>query len=398
LDLSHNMITSIPNEFCLMKSLAWLDISYNNIQDLPAQFGLLSSLHTLKASHNKMSAIPTTFQYLRDLEELFLSSNEFHDFDSILCEHLPKLRVIELESNRIKHLPPEICSMSHIEELNLRHNNIQSVPLKLASYVNSSGKSLKLNLSKNPLCDLPLKLANTEHTRNYQNLSGWTEDEAYEWMNEENLIYQPAVDEWKIKKDAYLSGYLVFQDFLKGVIWRCENLTKNNMDDSDHPVTLLNGERYTNRLKRFFFHCKKHGSPPVYEKLGSDESATREKESNKLERLRQQRALNAKGAAMKRISEEHQMYLGNLSERCAKADGQMSSIEAENQRIKHMETTQLLIEVQSRVQEKDKVDAEHEIKRALETTREAKELGQNSFQTHVNKKRLLPVEITPCWN
>lgn len=398
LDLSHNEIKLIPPEFCLMKSLIWLDVSYNSLQNLPENFGTLSDLHTLNASHNKMSYLPSTFQHLRCLEELYLSSNNFNDLDLLLCNHLP-IKVLHFEANRIKYLPVEICSALHLEELNLRHNDIRSIPLDLAKHTNSSGQKIHLDLSQNPLTDLPLKFATSENNQTYKNPSGWDLDETFEWMNDENIIYKPAVNEWGVKKDAYMSGYLVFEDFLKGVLWRCENVfnhVSNNVGNATY-AELLKSKKYSDRLKRFFFHCKKFGNPPIYEALKAEELSVRRKETIELDRVRKQRAANAKNTDAERRSQEYERYLGGLSERCAKADARMSHVVEHRRHKQRMENDKLLTITESRIDEKHKVDAENEVKRAVESAREAKELVQISFQSHSNKKRLLPVEVNPCW-
>lgn len=392
LDLSHNKINIIPHEFCLITSLLWLDLSYNNIEIFPENFGTLASLQTLDASHNRISALPPSFQYLKCLEELYLSSNRFKSLDPILCIHLP-LKILHFEANRIKHLPPEVCKMMQLEVLNLRHNDIRSIPLDLPKHTDPSGQQILLDLSQNPLSDLPTKFASSEANRSHQNPSGWELNEVYDWINEEDMIYKPAVDEWIVKKDSYLSGYLVFEDFFKGVLWRCENLIFNKKIDA----ILLNNKKYSDRLKQFFFYCKKHGHPRMYEQLNTQEHDLRERESAEREKVRIQRSLDAKDADMDRRSQEHDRYLENVSERCSKAKIRMSQV-AEHRRMKECkENDTLQAKVKSKMEDKDKIDLEIEAERALQSAREAEELAELSFQSHANKKRLLPVQIDPCW-
>ncbi len=399
LDLSYNKINTIPPEFCLMKSLVSIDISFNCLESLPLNFGTFSGLHSLNASHNKMSRLPPTFRHLRCLEELYLSSNSFICLEHILFSCL-SIKILHFEANRIKYLPPEICATASLEELNLRHNDIRSIPLDLAHHINSRGHRIRIDLSQNPLTDLPLKFSASEDNKTFMNPSGWNFSETLEWMNDENVIYKPAVEEWCIKKEVYMSGYLHFNNFLEGVLCRCENLFQDKCNDDRNMMfysELLKSRKYSDILKRFFFHCKKYGYPPAYHALGSQDISSREKEFNNLEQVRKQRATNAKNLYLRRRSQEHFIYLGDLVERCAKADVIMSNVERKKNEKQKVENNEILAKVSSRFEEKSKMDEAKKIKREEESAREAKELARLSFHSHTNKKRLLPIEINPCW-
>ncbi len=400
LDLSHNRIRIIPNEFCLMKSLIWLDVSYNTLEHFPTNMGALCNISTLNASHNKISCLPPSFQYLRCLEELILPSNNFRDFDSVLCNQL-SMKVLDFEANRIKYLPQEICQMSKLENLNLRHNDIRSIPLDLAKCAHeTNGRRIHLDLSQNPLTDLPLKFSTASDNNYYQDPSGWNLKQTFDWMNDENTTYKPALREWGVKKDAYISGYLKFDDFFKGVQWRCENLPgsfSNKSFGSDSEEVFLKSKNHSIRLKRFFFYCKKYGCPPVYETLTKEELCSREKEARELEMARILRAESAKKTAVERGLQEYDIYFGNMSERCAKADALMSH-EIDQRRLEdHLEFEHILTEVKSRVEKKNILQEERKLNEAMKSAREAKELVQISFQSYTNKKRILPIEINPCW-
>ena len=379
LDLSHNNISMIPHEFCLMKTITWLDLSHNSLQELPQGFGTLTSLIILRASHNMLSKLPVTFHHLQSLEELLLASNKFHEIDCNAA--LPRIRVLDFEANRIRYLPLQVVEMQSLQYLNLRHNNIKSLPLEIEGRI----KSVQIELGKNPLSDVPL-------TESF----GWQEPDLFQWMREERFIYKPSVDEWDVKKGAFLNGALLFDDFFNGVLWRCENL-KQYKKTSLNIASTLQGKVYKERMKQFFFYCKRHGNPPAYEQLDQEVLNTREADSSRIHNTRFERASIVKQEHLNRVSLENQMYVGSLSERCTDAKRKIHNVEKQRQQMLDKENQSLLDYVKVNLEERARLDGELKTKQALEATQLAQELNQISFLSHTNKKRLLPVENVPCW-
>jgi len=384
LDLSHNNISMIPHEFCLMKTITWLDLSHNSLEELPQGFGTLRSLIRLHASHNMLSKLPITFHHLQSLEELCLASNKFHEIDCNAA--LPRVRVLDFEANRIRYLPLQVADMQSLQYLNLRHNNIKSLPLEIEGRI----KSVQIELGQNPLSDVPLAES-----------FGWQEADLFQWMREERFIYKPSVDEWNVKKGAFLNGALLFDDFFNGVLWRCENLKKYQNTSLNTGKTgmasILHDKVYKERMKQFFFHCKRHGNPPAYEQLDKEELNTREADSSRIYNTRFKRASIAKQKHLNRVSRDNQMYLGSLHERCTDAQRKISNVEKQRKQILDKENQSLLDHVQVNLEDRLRLDGEIKAQQALEATQLAQELNQISFLSHTNKKRLLPVEIIPCW-
>jgi Leucine-rich repeat (LRR) protein len=392
LDMSHNILSTLPHELCFMKSLSWIDLSHNNIDCLPEHFGSLRNLRVLKLSNNKLKGVPKTFYQLENVHELDLSSNYLREVEIGLCEGLVSLKEANFESNRIKHLPQQICTMPLLERLNLRHNDLNSLPLDLAN------SQIQVDIAQNPLHDLPFKFhsrpndsINNMNTA-YQNPSGYTKEDVNDWMKKEDLLYKPAVDEWNMKKTLYMSGDLSYDNYMSGVIWRCENVYRD-MDT----MAFKEDRMVIKRVKQFYFHCKKYGNPPLYIQRSYEENKRREDDAAHLLECREERFKVARDIDMKRRAEEYETYFGNLSHRCSSADDRFKKYKDEKATLEKAETQKLLDNVTHKMIEKDKLDTEKEKIEKISLKKETERLNALSFQSHRNKKRFLPIEIDPCW-
>lgn len=384
LDASHNQLISLPHELCLAKSLIWINFSHNALIDLPKYFGALYFLKTLKVSNNKLTNLPQTFHQLVNLEELDLSSNKLQEIHIQLCEGLISLRQANFASNRIERLPKEIATMEALEELNLKHNRLKSLPLEL------TGSIIKIDLSQNPLDDLPIKLSSAKNVISCQ--SGYTLKQVNDFMVQENIFYKSAVDEWTIKKDAYISGKFKFDGFRNGVIWRCNNIytpeDKHALDEDDVYLE--------KRLKQFFFHCKKYGNPPAYVQQNEEQIKEQKKDTEILQKSREERSNIAKGLDMKRRSEESNIYFSNLNQRCNNARDKVKQVQEQKIRESKRENENILIEVTKRIIEKNDTDENQMEKEKTLLAQENRKLNA-VFCAQTNKKRFLPIEVKACW-
>ncbi|XP_076468485.1 leucine-rich repeat-containing protein 59-like isoform X2 [Babylonia areolata] len=75
LDLSCNLITSLPDDFCTLVHLVKLDLSKNKLKELPANFGRLVNLQFLDLMGNDLTELPPSFGDLGCLEWLDLKGN-----------------------------------------------------------------------------------------------------------------------------------------------------------------------------------------------------------------------------------------------------------------------------------------------------------------------------------
>lgn len=105
-----NVITEIPPEMPLrLPHLHTLDLSYNLLETLPESFGLQFHLKTLILRNNKLKSLPESFV------------------------HLVKLEKVDLSNNLLKELPQDVGKMEVIQKLNVCGNKLRQLPLSLGA-------------------------------------------------------------------------------------------------------------------------------------------------------------------------------------------------------------------------------------------------------------------------
>ncbi|XP_074650891.1 leucine-rich repeat-containing protein 59-like [Tubulanus polymorphus] len=75
LDLSCNLITSLPDSFCELTHLVKLDLSKNQLVSLPQAFGNLRNLRRVDLSGNNLVTLPVGLGHFKSLQWLDLKGN-----------------------------------------------------------------------------------------------------------------------------------------------------------------------------------------------------------------------------------------------------------------------------------------------------------------------------------
>ncbi|XP_046542494.1 LOW QUALITY PROTEIN: leucine-rich repeat-containing protein 59-like [Haliotis rubra] len=75
LDLSCNVLTSLPDPFCNLTHLVKIDLSKNQLTSLPTRFGNLTHLQHLDLLGNQLTILPISFFNLQKLKWLDLKDN-----------------------------------------------------------------------------------------------------------------------------------------------------------------------------------------------------------------------------------------------------------------------------------------------------------------------------------
>ncbi|KAK1118556.1 hypothetical protein K0M31_014863 [Melipona bicolor] len=75
LDLSNNLLTSLPNTFVDLKQIIVLDLSRNMLTEIPENFGELRQLKHLDLYANQISRLPLSLSELKNLRWLDLKEN-----------------------------------------------------------------------------------------------------------------------------------------------------------------------------------------------------------------------------------------------------------------------------------------------------------------------------------
>jgi Leucine-rich repeat (LRR) protein/serine/threonine protein phosphatase PrpC len=147
LSISNNTFTKFPMVVCDITSLTYLDISFNKITEFPHELGQLQNLQSLFAIANRITGIlPDCFTQLMRLEELDVRQNMITDLD--ILSHLPKLERLLVDFNSISIVH---CKIQALKTLKMYKNHIT-----LFDFTSSDPNCLtELNLSNCKLSTLP---------------------------------------------------------------------------------------------------------------------------------------------------------------------------------------------------------------------------------------------------
>ncbi len=100
----------------------------------------------LDLSGNQLSSLPPELATLSHLQQLYLSDNELSSLPPELAQ-LSNLQQLYLSNNQLSSLPPELAQLSNLQQLYLSNNQLSSLPPELAQLDNLR----ELYLHDNPL-------------------------------------------------------------------------------------------------------------------------------------------------------------------------------------------------------------------------------------------------------
>ncbi|MHB8099267.1 MAG: leucine-rich repeat-containing protein kinase family protein [Sulfuricurvum sp.] len=148
LTLSENL-TSFPEEiFELAETLEVLDLSHNLLTSLPENISKLSKLKIAFFSYNRFTHIPS-FLGCENLTMLGFKGNVIEVFDEDI---LPlNINWLILTDNKLKGLPKSIGKLHKLQKFPLAGNQIERLPEEMASCQNIE----LLRLSANQLQEIP---------------------------------------------------------------------------------------------------------------------------------------------------------------------------------------------------------------------------------------------------
>ncbi|KAK6995049.1 hypothetical protein BgiMline_011698 [Biomphalaria glabrata] len=108
--VAFNALTEIPVELPLrLPHLSYLNLSHNLLTTLPESFGLLFHLKEVCIQHNQLTSMPDSFVFLVKLEK------------------------VDFSYNQLRQLPENIGTMEKLEKINLTHNKLKQLPLSFGS-------------------------------------------------------------------------------------------------------------------------------------------------------------------------------------------------------------------------------------------------------------------------
>jgi Leucine-rich repeat (LRR) protein len=98
----------------LLQNLQTLNLSNNLLTSIPSELGLLQHLHMLRLNFNHLTSIPSELGLLQKLRHLYL---HFNKLTSIPYElgNIKKLKYIDIGQNPITYIPDEIYKIPGIK-------------------------------------------------------------------------------------------------------------------------------------------------------------------------------------------------------------------------------------------------------------------------------------------
>ncbi|XP_010143972.1 PREDICTED: p53-induced death domain-containing protein 1 [Buceros rhinoceros silvestris] len=125
-------LRSLPPGIGTLRCLTHLDLSFNLLSTLPSCILHLASLRVLLVSHNSLVTLPEDFGSLRKLTFFSAMKNQLKDLPQSIGE-LAELQDLDLSENALEFLPDEVGNLQNCTELNLSGNCLLSIPDSLAN-------------------------------------------------------------------------------------------------------------------------------------------------------------------------------------------------------------------------------------------------------------------------
>ncbi|XP_006879639.1 PREDICTED: SLIT and NTRK-like protein 6 [Elephantulus edwardii] len=158
LNLLNNDLTVLhTNDFSGLTNALSIHLGFNNIADIETgAFNGLGLLKQLHINHNSLEILKEdTFRGLENLEFLQADNNFITVIEPSAFSKLNRLKVLILNDNAIESLPPNIFRFVPLTHLDLRGNQLQTLPY--VGFLEHIGRILDLQLEDNKWacnCDL----------------------------------------------------------------------------------------------------------------------------------------------------------------------------------------------------------------------------------------------------
>lgn len=158
----NDIVELLPEDMEAFRNAVTLHLGSNSIQELvPGIFGALGSLKKLHINSNFLVMLKEdTFHGLVNLEYLQADTNFIRVVEPGAFSKLVRLKVLILNDNSIEFLPNNIFRFVPLTHLDLRGNNLQTLPY--VGFLEHIGRIIELLLEDNDwVCDcqnLPLKI------------------------------------------------------------------------------------------------------------------------------------------------------------------------------------------------------------------------------------------------
>ncbi|KAJ2994160.1 hypothetical protein HDV02_001776 [Globomyces sp. JEL0801] len=146
-----NIHGPLPEFLMLIKNMKHLTLSLNRDVYLPDTLGLLSQLEHLSIVSNHIKRFPASFKYLTKLKSCHIDNN------SIACGAFNEIEFpvsiveLSLQGNFLDDIPNGVYKLVNLESLDVSTNSVKNISPQIGNLI----KLQFLNLSKNCLTELP---------------------------------------------------------------------------------------------------------------------------------------------------------------------------------------------------------------------------------------------------
>lgn len=141
--VAHNNLTTIP-EF-RFPQLRELDVSFNQLTEISDSFAICSFLIIANFSFNQLTDLPKSLATCRRLSDLYASRNQFTALPKCIFG-FASLKFLILSSNLLTTLPSPVSSFFFLKTLDLSNNRFVSIPKQIESLHSLKVLSLSHNL------------------------------------------------------------------------------------------------------------------------------------------------------------------------------------------------------------------------------------------------------------
>jgi len=108
LDVSHNQLKAISSNIVQLHQLQDLSLHTNDLSNLPTELFRLSNLRGLSLHHNRLDHHAFPFDPSKDET----------------VQTLENITVLDLSANKFGEIPPQICTLTTLQELYLAGNKL----------------------------------------------------------------------------------------------------------------------------------------------------------------------------------------------------------------------------------------------------------------------------------
>ncbi|XP_042317734.1 leucine-rich repeat-containing protein 40 isoform X2 [Sceloporus undulatus] len=122
INFSHNKLTSISLDLCMLYRLTHLDIRNNCLISLPDEMEALGKLQIINLAFNRFKVLPDVLYRIPTLEAILLGNNQVGSLDPLQLKKLDRLSTLDLQNNDLLHVPPELGNCINLRTLLLGGN------------------------------------------------------------------------------------------------------------------------------------------------------------------------------------------------------------------------------------------------------------------------------------